>query len=303
MASAADAAVEFKNDSAQSQLRAFIKGQEALVYCYGTNWDLPHIFPLRSPSGKSMTVQKTEPYPHHRSFWYTDTVQLEGQRQASFYNGVYTGVGDKKNPQPPFRDHIRHVSLTTTTETSSGEVNLKLLWEMDHGKTPVLDDTRRLRIVALGDGEYFLDLNFTLTAAYGDVTFRSDEVHYAWPFIRLNDEFNAPGGGVLVNSEGGRGQAETNLKEARWVDFSRASVAESDGVAIFSHPTNLHPHKWLTRDYGCFGPRRIDAQSGKPFTLKKGEQISTRTGVLIHRGDAKTGRVAERYQAYSKGEL
>jgi len=305
VAAAADVAIEFQDDSVQQQLHVRIEGQAAFTYCYSTNRDQPHIFPLRSPSGKSMTVQQTEPYPHHRSFWFTDTVQLEGQRAASFYNALYTGTGDKQNPQPPFRDRIRHVSVTTTDLGASrtGELSAKLLWEMDHGKTPVLDDARRIRIVALGAGEYFLDLDFTLTATYGDVTFRSDAVHYAWPFIRLNDEFNAKGGGVLRNSEGGQGEAETNLKPARWMDFSRADVSAAEGVAIFSHPANEHPHKWLTRDYGCFGPRRIDARSGQPFTLKKGEQISTRVGVLIHRGDAQTGRVAERYQAYSRGEL
>ena len=72
---------------------------------------------------------------------------------------------------------------------------------------------------------------------------------------------------------------------------------------MFSHPSNEHPHAWLTRDYGCMGPRRVDAKSGTPFTLKRGETISTRCGVLVHSGDVKSGRVAERYQAYAEGKL
>ncbi len=306
VAGAAEVPIEFENDAAQQQLHVRLGSQTAFTYCYGTNWDLPHIYPLRSPSGKSMTVQKTEPYPHHRSFWFTDTVQLEGQREASFYNALYTGAGDKKNPQPPFRDRIRHIGLTTAKDSGASgkaELRLKLIWEMDHGKTLVLDDARSIRIVALGAGEYFLDLDFTLTASYGDVTFRSDEVHYAWPFIRLNEDFNSNGSGVIVNSAGAIGQKETNLKEARWVDFSRTGVPDAEGLAMFSYPANEHPHKWLTRDYGCFGPRRVDAKSGKPFTLKKGESLSTRVGVLVHSGDVKSGRVAERYEAYSNNKL
>ena len=69
----------------------------------------------------------------------------------------------------------------------------------------------------MANGEYFLDLEFTLVANYGAVTFQSDAVHYAWPFIRLNQDFNASAGGALVNSEGGRGEADTNMKIARWV--------------------------------------------------------------------------------------
>jgi len=300
----AQPAIEFKPDDAHGQMQIRIGNQEALVYVYGPDVDLPHFFPLCSPSGKSMTVEQTEPYPHHRSFWFADTVQLEGQRQVSFYNALYSGTGDKKKPQPPFRDHIRQLSFTNQrTGEGQAELEAKLLWEMDDGKTPVLDETRHLRIVALGGGKYFLDLQFKLTASYGAVTFRSDAVHYAWPFIRLNDDFNTTGGGVLVNSEGQTGQTNTNMKVARWVDFSRATATDPEGLAMFSHPANEHPHAWLTRDYGCLGPRRLEAKSGKPFTLKKDDSITTRVGVLVHQGDVKSGHVAERYQAYATGKL
>ena len=301
---AATNAIEFKQDDKHGQLQVLIGGKEAFAYRYGTNIDLPHIFPLRSPSGKSMTVQQTEPYPHHRSLWFADTVQLEGQRQASFYNAFYTGTGDKKNPQPPFRDHIRQVAFTRQRGgDGDAELGMKLLWEMDDGKISVLDESRQIRIVALGDGEYFIDLQFVLTANHGDVTFRSDSVHYAWPFIRLNQNFNSTAGGLLVNSEGQTGQTNTNLKVAHWVDFSRTGVPDAEGLAMFSHPANEQPHAWLTRDYGCLGPRRVDAKSGKPFTLKRGETIRTRAGVLVHSGDVKSGKVAERYQAYADGKL
>lgn len=300
----AEPAVEFKTDEARGQMQILIGGQEVLVYVLGNDVDLPHFFPVRSPSGKSMTVEQTEPYPHHRSFWFADTVQLEGQRQVSFYNAFYSGTGDQKNPKPPFRDHIRQVAFTQQRSgAGQAELAAKLLWEMDDGKIPVLDESRQMRIVALGRGEYFLDLHYTLTASYGDVTFRSDAVHYAWPFIRLNDDFNAKGGGMLVNSEGQTGQTNTNMKVARWVDFSRAGAPDAEGLALFSHPANEHPHAWLTRDYGCFGPRRVEAKSGKPFTLKRGETLQTRAGVLIHKGDVQSGRVAERYQAYAAGKL
>lgn len=304
LASLAQPAIEFKPDAGRGRLQILIGGQEALVYVFGTNVDLPHYFPLRSPSGKAMTDEQIEPYPHHRSFWFADTVQLEGQREVSFYNALYSGTGDKKNPQPPFRDHIRHLAFTRQSSgAGSAELEAKLLWEMDDGKVPLLDETRHVRLVAFGNGEYFLDLQFTLTASYGGVAFRSDAVHYAWPFIRLNKDFNATAGGRLVNSEGQTGQTNTNMKVARWVDFSRSGVKDVEGLAMFSHPANKHPHAWLTRDYGCFGPRRIATKSGKPFLLKKGESLQTRVGVLVHQGDAKSGRVSDRYQAYAEGKL
>lgn len=296
--------IEIKRNDAAGKLQVLIGGKEAFAYCYGKEVDLPHLYPLRSPSGKSMTVQQTEPYPHHRSFWFADTVQLAGQRQASFYNALYSGTGDKKNPKPPFRDHIRHVAFTEEKSGAGrGALGMKLVWEMDDGQTPVLDETRHIDIVRLDEGEYFLNLQFELTASYGDVEFHSDAVHYAWPFIRLNDDFNTNGHGVLVNSEGGTGQADTNMKLAKWVDFSRTGASDAEGLAMFSHPSNEHPHAWLTRDYGCIGPRRVDAKSGKPFMLKKGESIRTRVGVLVHKGDVMSGRVVGRYGDYVDGKF
>jgi hypothetical protein len=69
---------------------------------------------------------------------------------------------------------------------------------------------------------------------------------------------------------------------------------------------------WRRKNLGRFAsefkaevPRRgvVLIKIGKPFTLKQGETIQTRAGVLIHKGDVQTGHVAERYQAYAVGKL
>ena len=178
-----------------------------------------------------------------------------------------------------------------------------LFWEMD-GNRPVFDEQRAMRVVAISEGEWFLDITYTLTAAYGDVEFVSDAVHYAWPYLRMNEIFSVAGGGAITNSEGGVNQAGTNGKTARWVDYSNTVDAKPSGLAIFAHPsTGPESPQWLTRDYGCFGPRRADEKSGKPFTVAKGDALSQRVGILVHRGDVKAGQVADRYAAYVAGNL
>ena len=296
--------IQLQHKDSTGELSVVIDGKEAIVYQYGPKNDMAHYFPVRSPSGKSMTVQQTDPYPHHRSFWFADKVNLEGHRSVGFYSALYSNA-DKNDPDSPFKDRIRHVEFTEEeVGQSKATVDAKLVWEMDLGKTPVLDEFRRMRIVALGEGEYFLDLTFMLTAAHGDVSFTSDWVHYAWPYIRMNKQFNVQdGGATITSSEGGVNQKETNGKPAKWMDYSCTVEGETEGLAVFSHPSNGYPHKWLTRDYGTFGPRRIDEKSGKPFTLKKGEKLEQRIGVLVHRGDVAGGKVAERYQRYVVGEL
>ena len=49
--------------------------------------------------------------------------------------------------------------------------------------------------------------------------------------------------------------------------------------------------------------RRIDEKSGKPFKLDRGESLSTRVGLLIHRSDATGGKVQQRYERYNAGKL
>ena len=113
---------QLARDDAAGRLTVLIGGREAVVYQYGADLDLPHYWPMRSPSGKNMLVEKTEPYPHHRSFWFADTVRPEGgERDVSFYNALYSGVKTEAGDYgPPFRDRIRHVSFTRLEAREAG---------------------------------------------------------------------------------------------------------------------------------------------------------------------------------------
>lgn len=288
-------------DDASGRLTVLIDGREALVFRYGPDLDLVHYGPLRSPNGRSMLVEKTEPYPHHRSFWFADTVRVPGvDRDLSFYNALYSGVRTLSGDYaPPFRERVRLVSFPKLAAAKArAEVEAVLAWESE-GR-PVLDERRRLVVHALGRGEYFLDLDWTLTASYGDVSFVSDDVHYAWPFLRLDPAWSGTGGGTITSDSGATGEKATNMRPARWIDYSNTVEGRTEGLAVFQFPDGA-VHRWLTREYGTFGPRRPDDRSGRPFTLQAGESISQRAGVLVHAGDAVSGRIAERYETYVRG--
>ena len=104
-------------------------------------------------------------------------------------------------------------------------------------------------------------------------------------------------GGRLVDDVGRVGQEATNGQYANWVDYSAAVDGASEGVAVFV-PQDGGWRKWLTRDYGTFGPRRVDALSGREFALGKGETLAGSVRLFVHRGDATTGGVAARYRDY-----
>jgi hypothetical protein len=293
--------VVFARDDAAGRLTLSIGGREAFVFRYGPEVDIPHYWPLSSPSGRNMLVQKTEPYPHHRSFWFADTVRpAGGERDLSFYNGLYSGVKTEAGDYvAPFRDRIRLVSFpSAAARNSRAEIVAELSWDSD-GQS-VIAEKRRLVVHSLGGGEYLLDLIWTLTPAAGDVYFVSDDVHYAWPFLRLDTYWSGERGGRITADTGSTGQEATNMKPALWVDYSNTVEGVTEGVAVFQWPDGAE-HRWLTREYGCFGPRRPDDRSGKPFTLKPGETLTQRVGVLVHKGDVSGGRVRERYEKYVEG--
>ncbi len=293
--------VALARDDASGRLTVLVDGREALVFRYSPDLDLVHYGPLRGPSGRNMLIEKTEPYPHHRSFWFADTVRVAGvDRDLSFYNALYSGAKTSSGDYgPPFRERVRLVSFPKLAASRDrAEIEAVLVWESD-GR-PVLDERRRLIVHALGRGEYLLDLAWTLSAVAGDVSFVSDDVHYAWPFLRLDPVWNGEHGGTITADSGATGEKATNMQPARWIDYSNTVEGRTEGLAVFQFPDGA-VHRWLTREYGTFGPRRPDDRSGRPFSVRKGESLTQRAGVLVHAGDAASGRVAERYDKYVRG--
>jgi len=295
------AAVHIERDDAAGRLRFVSGDRELLVYRYGAELEQPYIWPLRSPEGHSMTIEHPTPYPHHRSVWFADRIALGDAAPVDFYHS--TKNRDGQGDDARYRHRIRHVEFVGTG-SSAGRAFFRehVVWEHD-GRDPWLDGRRDLSLVDLGSGEYLLDLKYTVTASYGDVKFCSDAVHYAWPYVRMDPSYAVLEGGRITSSDGGIDQKGTNGREARWIDYSGTVDGATAGLAILSHTDNPQPHSWLTRDYGTFGPRRVGALSGKPFTLKRGESLRRRVGLLVHRGDVAAGKVAKRYAAYSRGDF
>jgi hypothetical protein len=280
-------------------LRVEIDRAEAFSYRHDGQYALPHVWPLRSPGGGSMLVQHPDPFPHHRSLWIADRVQIDGGPDVDFYH-CWKNLRDAERPEQGFRSFIRHTGFESMKASGrEAEFVASLEWVIDES-TVALRERRSFHVTALGDGEYLLDLEWALTAASGDVTFTSDWVHYAWPYVRMDPAWSGDRGGVIEDDRGRRGQAATNEQHASWVDYSSTVDGERAGIAVMVPPGDAPP-KWVTREYGTFGPRRVDALSGTRFTLEQGRTLEGRAAVLVHRGDAAGGRVAERYAQWLEG--
>ncbi|MCP3920166.1 MAG: hypothetical protein GY711_31965 [bacterium] len=288
----AESHVTLERDDAAGALRFVVDGRELFVYRYGEEWAIPHIWPLRSPSGRSLLVQRTEPYPHHRSLWVVDRVRLADGPDTDFYH-EWKNLRDAEHPELGHHSFIRHEGFSELRPGErGGAATAELRWIVQD-ETPVLDQRLRFELLDLGDGEYALDLSWELRASHGEVEFLSDWVHYGWPYLRMDPAFSGEHGGTITDDRGRQGQEATNGQYARWVDYSNAVDGIAEGVAVLVAGDD-EPHKWLTREYGTFGPRRPDARSGTKFELRRGETLRGRVILFVHRGDVRSGRVAER---------
>lgn len=282
--------------------------RELVAYVHDPTYAIPHLFPLTSPSGKDLVEQHPEPYPHHRALWVVDRVQLEGGPDVDFYHHWKNHL-DPERPELGHRHRIRHDALELADVSNGvGRLGATLTWVSDTvgedgsedlaAGSPVLDQAFVVRVLDLGEGEALLDLAWTLSAAHGPVTFRSDWVHYAWPYLRMDPAFAGEAGGTILSDSGATGQADTNEDYHRWIDYSNTVDGVREGVAVFVLPTeDGQLPKWLTREYGTFGPRRVDDFSGTGFVLPAGASLTGRAGIYVH-GDADADELEARYDEY-----
>ena len=174
-------------------------------------------------------------------------------------------------------------------------------WRDPAGKV-LLVENRDMTFRADGDLR-MIDFAITLTAAVDATLGDTKEGAFA---IRLAEEFTERRGGRIVNAEGLTGMVACWGKRSAWVDYTGVIGGERLGVAIFDHPSNRRfPSFWHVRDYGLFSLNPFGQSSFNPdlddniTRLKTGEKLSFRWRVVIHPGDAATGRVADLYKAWA----
>jgi len=127
--------------------------------------------------------------------------------------------------------------------------------------------------------------------------------------IRVAPELTAPRG-HMVNSEGAEGEPKIWGKRANWVDYDGVIDGHSLGIAVFDSPKSFrHPTYWHARGYGLFAANpfgikeftRDPAQDGS-YTIPAGQSLKFRYRVVIHEGDYKEAKVAEKYQQFAATE-
>ena len=269
----------------------------------------PYLHPLRAASGTIVTraypMSKVEgestDHPHHRGLWFSH----DDVNGIAFWLNEVTEAGDKKGK-------IVFKKAAVKSGGDSGSIRANFDWNDPQGKT-VLTETRTMVFYAdptLRTIDVDIDLHALGEAVkFGD----TKEGTFA---IRLAAGLEEPAKnslpspkrtGLMVNSEGAKGEKDVWGKRANWVDYYGELNGEKVGIAIFDHPENpKHPTYWHSRSYGLFaanpfGERDFynDKSRDGSITIEPGKNLRFRYRVIIHPGDTGSANIAGLWEKYS----
>lgn len=303
-------AVDLKRDG--NTIEVSIGGQPFTTYHFDPGIAKAYLQPLRSAHGvivtRSFPVGDTIPADHERDpslephqrpmyfahgdiggydFWSEEVfARYYGREGSHAYGRMIFHRIDEMRGGPDSG------SLRATFDLAGG-ANLKPLAEETQAYTFRGDQHSRV-----------IDCEFVITATHGPLKIGdSKEGTFA---IRVAPELESPRG-HMVDSEGRQGERQIWGKRANWVDYDGVIDGQPLGIAIFDNPQSFrHPTTWHARGYGLFAanPFGLKEFTGDPakdgsYTLPAGESITFRYRVLIHDGDYKAAKVAEKYQEYA----
>jgi hypothetical protein len=259
----------------------------------------PIVWPIIGPTGKPMTRSwpmgekvpgERADHIHQRSFWFTH----------GNVNGIDFWAETGDHPLGV----IKHREFVKTQGGPEAVIVTRNDWIAPDGKR-VCEDERTLTFGTDGQSRY-IDFDITLKAPDGPVTF--GDTKEGCFGIRMIDTFNpdAKRGGRLVNSKG-QVNADAWGKRADWVDYSGPIDGETVGITLMNHPSSFrYPTPWHARTYGLcsanpFGLKDFDPKSQDgSYTMAKGDSITLRYRMWMHKGDAKQANPAAAFEAYSK---
>ena len=168
----------------KDQVQVFVAGKLFTCYKFAKDQKYPYFWPVNGPaSGKSITTETSEPYPHHHSLFFgCDRVNGGNYWQEGNERGQIVSIGPKI-----IADCGQQVVFTD-----------KCLWQQPE-KKPIIMDVRRIVISAASESLRFIDFEITLDPLTDIHILKTNHSLFA---ARVVPELSVGSGGTLVNAEG-----------------------------------------------------------------------------------------------------
>lgn len=271
----------------EKSLDIMLGGKQFSSYVWDERYAKPYFGAVMTSFDEPFTRLdfETKEHPHHRSvFLGIGDVTLEGSgaKNVDFWN----------EPQDRGVQRCRSVENIEYGEAFA-RFAAENVWSSAND-VPMLDERRTFTVYNQSAAQRYVDLDFTFTASYGNITFGATKE--AGPLgIRMNDVLRADRGGHIENSYGASGEGECWGRPAHWCDYSGVLCGREVGVTVFDHPSNeRYPTTWHIRDYGLFAANNLYFRGG--FSLEAGKSITYRYRIAFREGKAE--HMADRFINY-----
>ena len=150
---------------------------------------------------------------------------------------------------------------------------------------------------------YLLTIEAKLSSSTRDLVFGDQEEMGLG--VRLTGPLIEKSGGKVLLSDGKEGAKTAWGNVADWCVYSRTVEGRNVGAAIFAATSNPRRPWWHTRDYGVmvansFGKRALGPESDGKLTLKKGDVLTLKHGVLLfNTGSGAPPDIAAAYRQFN----
>jgi hypothetical protein len=256
----------------------------------------PILWPLIGPHGNEITraypmreagEHERDDHIHHRSFWFT-----HGDVNGIDFWSEVEGHGN-----------IIHQDFKTLKSGETAVIETTNDWIGPAGKRQC-QDIRRLTFGA-NKTAYWIDFDTTVTASDGPVKFGDTKEGSFGVRTAGSMKITSQLGGTVLNANGDK-DGDAWGKAAPWVDYVGPVKDNTVGIAIMNHPSSFRfPTYWHVRTYGLFtanpfglhhfkGDNNIDGS----HTLAKGETMTLRYRVYIHKGTTQEAEIAKQFKIY-----
>lgn len=292
----------------EGRIEITIDGKPYTTLFCGPDTSKPYLHPLRSASGKIVTRRypmgnvpgETHDHPHHRGVWFS--------------HGSVNGYDFWSNEPSQHGGKNARIVLKSIGRLAggkqSGTVDAIFDWVDPQGKT-LLTEARTMTFYAEPERrviDFDITLNPVAKIIFGDTKEGTFAIRLA-PSLEESTRESLPNPkrtGLMVDSEGRRGEPQVWGHRASWVDYFGEVDGEKLGIAILDHPSNpRHPTYWHSRSYGLFAANTFglhdflnDKSADGSMTVDPGQPLRFRYRVIIHPGDSQSARIAEEFQKY-----
>jgi hypothetical protein len=248
-----------------------------------------YVHPVLGLDGETLTQDFPKDHPHHHGVYWA-------------WHQLWVGETRAGDPWVN-RDFLPVVKKAEVIEQGPQFATLKILahWtsplvtEKPNVPTAIVEETTFIRLYrAIGDVQY-VDFEITLRPLLPNVRIGGSEDKKGYSGFTVRTK---PPQAFQLTDVGGVLDGDGMHRKSRWADASgrHGQDEQVSGIGILTHKTLPEfPPRWLLRHYGMQnvlypGREAVALSPKKPLTL--------RHRLVIHRGDAKTARVADHQRAY-----